>query len=56
MSLEKYVGIPVSIGVSHTRMKAKIFSKINKPYGIYIGLGSEKELFRDLPLAQIPFV
>ena len=28
----KNIGIPVSIGVSNTRLKAKIFSKIRKPF------------------------
>ncbi len=34
--IRQHIGIPVSIGVSNTRLRAKIFSKINKPYGYYI--------------------
>lgn len=30
------IGIPVSIGVSNTRLKAKIFSKVHKPFGICV--------------------
>lgn len=32
----KQIGIPVSIGVSNTRLKAKIFSKARKPFGICV--------------------
>jgi nucleotidyltransferase/DNA polymerase involved in DNA repair len=31
------IGIPVSIGIANTRIKAKIFSDINKPNGVCIG-------------------
>lgn len=37
------VGIPVSIGVANTRIKAKIFSKIRKPYGIFAPLDVSQE-------------
>nr|MDD3720507.1 DNA polymerase IV [Candidatus Gracilibacteria bacterium] len=55
--LEK-VGIPVSIGCANTRIKAKIFSKLNKPFGIYIGYDKEQEfeLFKKMPLKLIPFI
>ena len=33
----KKIGIPVRIGIANTRIKAKIFSDINKPNGICIG-------------------
>ena len=41
--LEK-VWIPVSIWVSNTRIKAKIFSKLNKPFWIYISIALQSEL------------
>ena len=51
------IGIPVSIGVSNTHIKAKIFSKVNKPYGICcLSDEQEKCLFSELPLKDIPFV
>ena len=54
----KQVGIPVSIWMSNTRIKAKIFSKLNKPYGItfFKDTEAEKEIFKKLPLAIIPFI
>lgn len=54
----KTIGVPVSIGVSNTRLKAKIFSKVNKPFGICIGMYSEtqEEIFRKLSFREIPFI
>ena len=54
----KDLKIPVSIGCAETRIKAKIYSKINKPFGIYIWFDKEKEieLFKNLELNKIPFV
>lgn len=56
--IRKYIGIPVSIWVSNTRIRAKIFSKIHKPNGIFIGFESEfiKSTFQKLPLKDIPFI
>jgi len=34
------VGIPVSIGVSNTRLRAKILSEIHKPMGVCVGSNS----------------
>lgn len=53
-----FFGIPVSIWCADTRIKAKIFSKINKPFGIYIWLDTqkEKELFQTLDIKHIPFI
>lgn len=52
------VWVPVSIWVSNTRIKAKIFSKINKPFWIYISTSNEqdKEIFSALPLAMVPYI
>ncbi len=52
------VGIPVSIWMSHTRIKAKIFSKLDKPFGItfFENTEAEQEIFKKLPLAIIPFI
>ena len=54
----KKIWVPVSIWVSNTRIKAKIFSKLNKPFWIYISLDSknDKELFSHLPLEIVPFI
>ena len=52
----KHIWVPVSIWVSTTRIKAKIFSKLNKPNGYYIDLWNSKELYKDLPLSIVPFI
>ena len=56
--IKQHIWIPVSIGVSNTRIKAKIFSKVNKPYGYFIGhnIDEENKQFQDLPLKDIPFI
>ena len=55
--IQKQIGIPVSIWVANTRIKAKIFSDLNKPYGIYIGNYSETErqCFEKIAFWKIPF-
>lgn len=52
------VWIPVSIGVSNTRLRAKLFSKIRKPFGYYISLDSPEiyKLFEELNFRDIPFI
>ncbi len=52
------VGIPVSIGVANTRIKAKIFSKIRKPYGIFapLDVSQEDDTFQTLSFWKIPFI
>ena len=54
----KQIGIPVSIGVSNTRLKAKIFSKARKPFGICVWIDSEEEknIFQNLSFREIPFI
>ncbi len=67
LSLEKYilklqndiiknVWVPVSIGVSTTRIKSKIFSKLNKPRWIFIDLWNSKDLYKELELDIVPFI
>lgn len=69
VSIEKYVKnlqkeiletiwIPVSIWVANTHIKSKIFSKINKPFWIYIWLLKDKEieLFKKMKVSYIPFI
>ena len=51
-----HIWIPVSIWVSTTRIKAKIFSKLNKPNWYYIDLWESKELYKLLPLSIVPFI
>lgn len=53
-----FLHIPVSIWVANTRLKAKIFSKIHKPFGYCIGgrESYEREIFSELSFHEIPFV
>lgn len=52
------VWIAVSIGVSNTRLKAKIFSKVNKPFWICVWIDSdiERGIFTSLWFREIPFI
>lgn len=60
LSLQKniirFVWVPVSIWVSTTRIKAKIFSKINKPKGVFIDTWNSKDLYKNLPISIVPFI
>ncbi len=57
-NIMKEIWIPVSIWCADTHIKAKIFSKINKPFGIYIWFDDEKEiaLYKKLEVWKIPFI
>lgn len=52
------VGLAVSVGVGHTRIRAKMFSEINKPFGCFVAFDREEveELFSELPLREIPYI
>ncbi len=52
------IWVPVSIWCSETRIKAKIYSKLNKPYWIYIWFDLKREinLFKNLEIIKIPFI
>jgi len=52
----EYIWVPVSIWVSTTRIKAKIFSKLNKPLGVFIDISNSRETFEELPLDIVPFI
>lgn len=50
--------VPVSIWVSNTRLKAKIFSKIHKPFWVCVWVDTQKErsFFEELAFREIPFI
>jgi nucleotidyltransferase/DNA polymerase involved in DNA repair len=52
------IWIPVSIWCAETHIKAKIYSKINKPFWIYIWFEKDREieLFKKLEVSKIPFI
>jgi len=52
----KTIGVPVSIWVSTTKIKSKIFSKLNKPKGIFIDTWNSKDLYKNLPISIVPFI
>lgn len=54
----KKVWVPVSIWISNTRIKAKIFSKLNKPFWVYYSDNTiqDKEIFSKLPLSIVPYI
>jgi len=54
----KVVWVPVSIWISNTKIKAKIFSKINKPFWVYISTNTtqDKNIFTSLPLSIVPYI
>ena len=56
-NIKEKIGIPVSIWVSNTRIKAKIFSDLDKPYWVYVGNYKEPEYerFKTIPFWEIPF-
>ena len=53
----KNIWIKVSIWCANTKIKAKIFSKLNKPFWIFNGFNVDiKELYQNLELKTIPFI
>ena len=52
------LGISVTIGGGNTRLRAKIFSKLRKPFGVSVYLDSDdiSQVFQSLPLSKIPFI
>lgn len=54
--VNNFIWVPVSIWVSTTRIKAKIFSKLNKPNGIFIDLWNSKLIYKELKLSIVPFI
>ncbi|UFX82631.1 Y-family DNA polymerase [Candidatus Absconditicoccus praedator] len=58
LQIYKQIGIPVSIGVAPTRILAKTFSPINKPYGVTVGIDENKinKILKKTPIKDIPFI
>jgi nucleotidyltransferase/DNA polymerase involved in DNA repair len=50
--------MPISCGVAPTRLLAKIFASINKPYGISVALtdASIDTILATLPLTKTPYI
>lgn len=54
----RQVGVPVSVGCSNTRLKAKMLAEVHKPLGTCVGLTPAREaaVWADLPVGDIPFI
>lgn len=54
----KDVWLPVSVWLANTRIKAKIFSDINKPFWSFIAFTKEdiENIYKKLPLRDIPYI
>jgi nucleotidyltransferase/DNA polymerase involved in DNA repair len=52
------IGIPVSIGISTTRIRAKMLGDLHKPYGTTVEFLREdiESLWKTLPVREIPFI
>ena len=57
-AIRKDIGIPVSIGLAPTRLLAKIFADINKPFWELVALDDSHidSILQSLPLAEVPFI
>lgn len=57
-NIYKHIGVPVSIWISNTRIKAKIFSDLNKPFWSYVSFNKEniENLFKVLKVSDIPYI
>lgn len=56
--VRKEIWIPVSIGLANTKLRAKILSKVNKPYGVcdWTDLNNLNEVFDKMHFSEIPFI
>ena len=52
------IGIPVSVGISNTRIRAKMFGEIHKPFGSCVAFSKEtvEEIFHSLPVTAVPYI
>lgn len=58
LKIKKIIGIPTSIGVARTKLLAKLFSDLNKPFGEYVGVDGNclDTLFQSLPIDDLCFI
>ena len=52
------IGIPVSVGISNTRIRAKMFGELHKPFGSCAAFSKEtiEKIFRTLPVTAVPYI
>ena len=58
VSIYHDIGIPVSIGISNTRLRAKMFGDLHKPYGTTVIWDTDEveALWKKLPVREVPFI
>lgn len=54
----KDIWLPVSVGIANTRIKAKIFSDLRKPFGTFVWLDSEviSGVYKALKVTEVPYI
>ncbi len=52
------IGIPVSIGISNTRIRAKMFGDLHKPFGTTVLWDRDEveAIWKKLPIREVPFI
>lgn len=52
------IGIPVSIGISNTRLRAKMFWDLRKPFGSFVEFDTKEveSILQSLPVTEIPYI
>ncbi len=52
------IGIPVSVGISNTRIRAKMFGDLRKPFGSFVEFKTEEieATLKMLPVTEIPYI
>lgn len=52
------IGIPVSIGISNTRIRAKMFGDLRKPFGSFVEFDTEEiqSVFKTLAVTEVPYI
>ena len=52
------IGIPVSIGIANTRIRAKMFGDLRKPFGSFVEFDTKEVelILKSLPVTEIPYI
>ena len=52
------IGIPVSVGISNTRIRAKMFGDLRKPFGSFVEFDTKEveSILQSLPVTEIPYI
>ena len=52
------IGIPVSVGISNTRIRAKMFGDLRKPFGSFVEFDREEieSVYKTLAVTEIPYI